>query len=62
MGSVVQAGGVAVVTGGTQGIGEAAAKHFTSLGLSVCLVDLAGQMLDAAAHGIPGVIAIPADL
>eukprot|EP01037_Dinobryon_pediforme_P022569 gene22569-23764_t len=42
-------GNVAVVTGAASGIGLAAATAFAGLGLKVCLVDLAGERLDAAA-------------
>jgi NAD(P)-dependent dehydrogenase (short-subunit alcohol dehydrogenase family) len=52
---------VAVVTGGASGIGLAAAKHFATLGLRVCIVDLgddrlahAAEALGALAPGGPG--------
>ena len=41
-------GSVAVVTGGASGIGLAAVHKFASLGLKVCVVDLGGEILDAA--------------
>ena len=41
-------GSVAVVTGGASGIGLAAVHKFASLGLKVCMVDLGGEILDAA--------------
>lgn len=41
-------GSVAVVTGAASGIGLAAASHLARLGLRICLVDLAGDRLDAA--------------
>lgn len=41
-------GGVAVVTGGASGIGLAAARHLSRLGLRVCIADLGGPGLDAA--------------
>ena len=39
---------VAVVTGGASGIGLAAAKRLTSMGLKVAIADLAGEKLDRA--------------
>jgi NAD(P)-dependent dehydrogenase (short-subunit alcohol dehydrogenase family) len=46
------AGNVAVVTGAASGIGLAAATKFATLGLKVCLVDLAGPKLDNAAAAV----------
>jgi NAD(P)-dependent dehydrogenase (short-subunit alcohol dehydrogenase family) len=40
---------VAVITGGASGIGLAAAMRFASLGMKVCIADLAGDQLAAAA-------------
>ena len=52
---------VAVVTGGASGIGLAAAKHFATLGLRICIADLgddrlahAAEALGALAPGGPG--------
>jgi hypothetical protein len=61
---------VAVVTGGASGIGLAAAKRLSSFGLKVCLADLSGERLDAAAEEVravaPGgssdVLAVPTDV
>jgi len=60
---------VAVVTGGASGIGLAAAKRFAALGLKVCIADLAGERLQAAAEevaaargGARDVLAVPADV
>ncbi len=63
-------GRAAVVTGAASGIGRAAALRFASLGLKVCLADLGGAALDAAAraageaspHGAAGVLALPTDV
>ncbi len=61
---------VAVVTGGASGIGLAAAKRLSGFGLKVCLADLSGERLDAAAEEVravaPGgssdVLAVPTDV
>lgn len=61
---------VAVVTGAAQGIGLAAATHFASLGMKVCIVDLGADRLAAAAkivataspHGAAGVMAQDCDV
>jgi NAD(P)-dependent dehydrogenase (short-subunit alcohol dehydrogenase family) len=45
-------GATAVVTGAASGIGLAAARKLASLGLRVCMVDLAGERLDAAEAGL----------
>lgn len=49
MHSALANGNVAVVTGGASGIGLAAASHLAGLGLRVCIADLPGPALDAAA-------------
>jgi hypothetical protein len=61
---------VAVVTGGASGIGLAAAKRFADLELKVCIADLAGERLEAAAEevravapdGPSSVMAVPTDV
>jgi NAD(P)-dependent dehydrogenase (short-subunit alcohol dehydrogenase family) len=61
---------VAVITGAASGIGLAAAHHFASLGMRVCLADLPGDRLDtalaavtaSAPAGSTDVMACPADV
>ena len=61
---------VAVVTGGASGIGLAAAQHFAGMGLKVCIADLEGERLQAAAgelaaiarNGAADVLAVAADV
>ena len=50
----LQPGSVAVVTGGASGIGLAAAKRFSALGLRVCIADLGAERLARAAAAITG--------
>src|SRR5271170_1057307 len=45
---VLAAGNTAVITGGASGIGLACAKHFASLGLSVCIADRGADRLERA--------------
>ncbi len=61
---------VAVITGAASGIGLAAARRFAAMGMRVCLADLPGQALDAAAaevaaespSGEAAVLAVPTDV
>ncbi len=63
-------GRVAVITGAGSGIGRAAALRFASLGLKVCLADLASPALDEAAAaaaaasplGAAGILTVATDV
>lgn len=54
-------GNVAVVTGAAGGIGLAAARRFANMGMTVCLVDRAPAVADAAA-GIAGAAGFVVDV
>lgn len=61
--------GVAVITGGANGIGLAAAKRLAGAGMKVCLADFPGTKLDTAttevaalAGGNDRVLAVPTDV
>ena len=61
---------VAVVTGGASGIGLAAATHFASLGMRICIADLgedrlaaaAAQVANASPHGANSVMTSATDV
>jgi NAD(P)-dependent dehydrogenase (short-subunit alcohol dehydrogenase family) len=57
-------GRVAVITGGASGIGLAAAKRFSSMGMRICLADLSRDVLDRAAAELAGasVVTVPTDV
>ena len=67
---VLSAGRVAVVTGAASGIGLSAAKNFASLGMRICMVDVAQDALDSkreqvvaeAAGGGDDVLAVAVDV
>jgi NAD(P)-dependent dehydrogenase (short-subunit alcohol dehydrogenase family) len=50
---------VAVVTGAASGIGRAASAKFAELGMKVCMADLGGEALEAAAANVRGSAAHP---
>lgn len=50
--TIFEAGNVAVVTGAALGIGRAACQRFAKQGMSVCLADLPGEDLAAAAQSV----------
>jgi NAD(P)-dependent dehydrogenase (short-subunit alcohol dehydrogenase family) len=53
---------VAVVTGAASGIGLAAAAKFAALGMKVCMADLRGEALEAAAATLRATAARPDDV
>jgi NAD(P)-dependent dehydrogenase (short-subunit alcohol dehydrogenase family) len=53
---------VAVVTGAASGIGLAASAKFAALGMKVCLADLGGEALEAAAAKLRATAARPDDV
>jgi NAD(P)-dependent dehydrogenase (short-subunit alcohol dehydrogenase family) len=55
-------GKVAVVTGAASGIGFAASAKFSALGMKVCIADLGGQALEAAAAKLRATGARPEDV
>ena len=50
---------VAVVTGAASGIGLAASARFAALGMKVCMADLGGDALEAAAAKVRATAARP---
>ena len=60
----LNAGRVAVITGGASGIGLAAARRFAALGMKLCLADLRQDALDKASAELSGatVISVPTDV
>ncbi len=61
------AGRVAVITGAASGIGLASARRFAEMGMRVCLADIGGDALDAAASkvasaGVADVLAVATDV
>jgi NAD(P)-dependent dehydrogenase (short-subunit alcohol dehydrogenase family) len=55
-------GKIAVVTGGSAGIGYAIARRFASFGAKVILASREAQRLAAAVQSIPDAVAIPTDV
>ncbi len=53
--TVLAPGRTAVITGAASGIGFAAARHFSSLGMNVVMADLEGAALNAARLDVEGV-------
>ncbi|MBY8974355.1 SDR family NAD(P)-dependent oxidoreductase [Rhodobacteraceae bacterium NNCM2] len=59
---ILSPGKTALITGAGRGIGLAAAKRLSGMGMRVVLVDLPGPELEAAAREIPGAVAEPVDV
>jgi len=55
-------GNVAVITGGADGIGLAAARYFRSLDMRVCIADIDKAKLQAAESELGDVLAVPTDV
>jgi len=55
-------GNVAVITGGADGIGLAAARYYRSLDMRVCIADIDKAKLQAAESELGDVLAVPADV
>ncbi|MEM9254708.1 MAG: SDR family NAD(P)-dependent oxidoreductase [Pseudomonadota bacterium] len=53
---------VAVITGGADGIGLATARHCLTLGMRVCIADLPGDALTAAASDVDGALGVACDV
>jgi NAD(P)-dependent dehydrogenase (short-subunit alcohol dehydrogenase family) len=58
----LQAGKVAVITGGADGIGFAIASKFHALGLKVCIADNNHDQLTQAAEALPGCLPVACDV
>ncbi len=60
--SAFDADNVAVITGGADGIGLAAARAFHARNMRVCIADLDEARLEAAAAELPGALAVVTDV
>ena len=58
----ISAGNVAVITGGADGIGLAAARYFHAQGMKLVLADVNGETLAAAVAQLPGAIGVETDV
>ena len=55
-------GNVAVITGGADGIGLAAAKYYQSLGMEVCIADIDAAKLSQLGEELGDVLAVATDV
>ncbi|MGB1139575.1 MAG: SDR family NAD(P)-dependent oxidoreductase [Halioglobus sp.] len=60
--TVIAEGNVAVITGGADGIGLAAANYFLGRGMRVCIADINEEQLASAAAELGSVLAVPTDV
>ena len=58
----LRAGNVAVITGGADGIGLAAARLYQSLGMRVCIADINSEKLEQAAATLTDALAVTVDV
>lgn len=58
----LESGNVAVITGGADGIGLAAAHYYMSIGMEICLADIAADKLELASSGLGGVPTVRCDV
>lgn len=58
----LKSGNVAVITGGADGIGLAAAHHCKSIGMQVCIADIDPELLEQAGTELGEVLAVVTDV
>lgn len=58
----MKSGNVAVITGGADGIGLAAAHYYKSIGMEVCLADIDADKLELASKDLGGVPTVICDV
>lgn len=58
----LKSGNVAVITGGADGIGLAAAHYYKSIGMEVCLADIDADKLESASRELEGVFTLITDV
>ena len=60
--AALRPGNVAVITGGADGIGLAAAKYYKSLGMNVCIADIDSEQLDKSAGELGDALTVVTDV
>jgi len=58
----LRSGNVAVITGGADGIGLAAAHYYKSIGMKVCLADIDAEKLEQARAGLGEILTVVTDV
>jgi hypothetical protein len=58
----LKSGNVAVITGGADGIGLAAARYYKSIGMQVCLADIDADKLESASSDLGEVLTVVSDV